>query len=36
MKEERRKNPFAQLNKVDVSKYVEKKGKLITCLGHMQ
>ena len=27
MKEERRKNPFAQLNKVDVSKYVEKKGK---------
>ena len=26
MKEERRKNPFAELNKVDVSKYVEKKG----------
>ena len=27
MKENRRKNPFAELNKVDVSKYVEKKGK---------
>ena len=27
MKEERRKSPFAELNKVDVSKYVEKKGK---------
>ena len=27
MKEERRKNPFTELNKVDVSKYVEKKGK---------
>lgn len=27
MKENRRKNPFVELNKVDVSKYVEKKGK---------
>ena len=27
MKENRRKNPFAELNKVDVSKYVEKKGR---------
>ena len=26
MKENRRKSPFAELNKVDVSKYVEKKG----------
>jgi len=26
MKEDRRKNPFAELNKIDVSKYVEKKG----------
>ena len=29
-------NTFMKLYKTDVSKYIEKKGQLITCLGLLQ